>query len=153
MSEITLEAIEAKQTELAALIAKFKADAPRVLKINGADITLVAGEYYAGEVLNHDGSLKHRLVFVSISDESSFDFDDAQTYASENGGAAPDVQEAALLIANCRQHLPTSGFFWTSKRHETDASYAWDCSLISGGTGYGGTSARGRAVVVRRLIP
>ena len=126
MSEITLEAIETRQQELVALIAKYKAEAPRVLNVGAMAIELAAGEHYAGAVLNDDGSVKHHLVLLGDKPDDTLTWQDAKVWAATVHGGLPDRQEAALIFANCKQHVDAR-WHWTCEAYEPNASFAWDC--------------------------
>lgn len=153
MSEITLHDLKSDCAALAARIATYEAKLPRILNIQHAAIELRAGERYAGEVLNADGSLKHRLALVSVS-SIVYDWGDAMAVAARaDDGSAPDRQEGALLIANCKLHLPASGSFWLADEYEGSASHAWCCGFGTGYADYDGKRYERQAVVVRRLNP
>ena len=152
MSEITLEAIEAKQTELVALIAKYKADAPRILTIPAITIELLAGEHYAGAVLNADGSVDHHTVLMAARTTKDGDWQQQMDWAANLGGDLPSPEEASLIFANCKAYVPHR-WHWTNRPYETDASYAWYCYFNSGGQNYTDKSAKGAGVAVRRLKP
>ena len=71
MPAITLDAIEAKQTELSKLIAQFKDQAmqPTLRVLQEVEIELHPGEHYAGPVLDADGNLMRALaVYMAGTD-------------------------------------------------------------------------------------
>ena len=152
MSEITLHALKSDYVALGARIAAYEAKLPHILNIAAAAIELRAGENYAGEILNADGSLNYRLALVSVSDDNH-DWASAGDYAKSMGGKRPNFAERALLIANCKPHLPASGTFWLGEEYEGNASVAWHCYFGNGYTIPGSKSVEARAVVVRRLNP
>lgn len=149
---VTLQDLESRQTELAALIQKFKAEQPAVLQIDSAEIHLQQGERYAGTVLNADGTIKHHLVLMAPRPDCSLNWDDAMAWAQKVGGSLPDHQEQALLFANCKPHLDDV-WHWSFQQHETNASYAWYCNARNGHQYYFHKSAEGAAVAVRRVTP
>jgi hypothetical protein len=150
---ITLQQIQERQQELAALIAGFEAQAARgrVITIDGAEIELQPGEQYAGAVLDAEGQHKHHLVLMAAVPDGDLNWADAKAWAEKVGGSLPDRQEQALLYANCKPHLKAQ-WHWSSEAHATDASYAWLCDFDGGSQGYGRKSYEGHARAVR-LIP
>ena len=147
MSTITLESIEAKQTELQQLITKFKADQPRPLPVPAAAIQLANGEHYAGLVLDADGNPSHHVILLP-GDEDDLTFYQAKEWAAKQGGELPSRPVAALLFANVKASLQL-GWHWTSE--EFDASFAWICYFDDGHQFYGRKSFEGSAVAVRYI--
>jgi hypothetical protein len=147
---ITLQQIQARQSELADLIAKFtaQAQATRVITIDEADIELQPGEQYAGAVLDAEGQHKHHLVLMAAVPEADLNWADAKAWAEKVGGSLPDRQEQALLYANCKPHLKAT-WHWSSE--EEGASYAWSCTFDGGSQGYFRKGAEGAARAVRRV--
>ncbi len=153
MSEITLEAIEAKQTELADLIAKFKlqpAAGPVLHRFGEVEIELHPGEHYAGMVLDQEGKLLHHLVLMAVTPGKKLEWQEAMDWAKEVGGELPTRQEQALLYANCKPHLKPE-WHWSSETHKDDASCAWLCYFRDGTQHYTLKSYDGCAVAVRRI--
>ncbi len=153
MSEITLEAIEAKQNELADLIAKFKAvpaAGPVLHRFGEVEIELHPGEHYAGMVLHPDGHLMHHLVLMAANPGKKLEWQEAMEWAKRIGGELPTRQEQALLYANCKPHLKPE-WHWSSETHADDASYAWSCYFGNGYQGHDHKSYDGCAVAVRRI--
>lgn len=153
MSSITLEAIEARQTELNQLIAQFKADAANqrtILVINEAAIGLDPGEHYAGTILDESGQVVHHLVLMTQQPDKKLTWQAANEWAASVGGALPTRQEQALLYANCKPHLKPE-WHWSSETHADDASYAWDCLFHDGTQSFHSKSSEGAAVAVRRV--
>lgn len=152
MPAITLDAIEAKQTELSKLIAQFKdqATGPVVHTFAQVEIVLDPGEHYVGPVLDADGNLMHHLVLMAQRPTSKLAWQAATDWADSIGGTLPTRQEQALLFANCKPHLKP-GWHWSSETHKDDASYAWHCNF-DGGIQYGHLkSYEGSADAVRRI--
>lgn len=153
MSEITLEAIEAKQNELADLIAKFKAvpaAGPVLHRFGEVEIELHPGEHYAGMVLDQEGKLVHHLVLMAATPGKKLEWQEAMDWAQAVGGELPTRQEQALLYANCKPHLKPE-WHWSSETHADDASIAWGCDFFNGCQDLIRKSYDGCAVAVRRI--
>jgi len=130
---VTIEAIQARQTELAAMIQAFQEQATSVtcIEIEEATIELQPGERYAGAVLDEDGDHMHHLVLMAQRPGKKLNWQAAMDWAQSIGGSLPSRQEQALLFANCKPHLE-GVWHWSSQTHEDDASFAWDCDFING---------------------
>jgi hypothetical protein len=151
MTAITMEAVKAKQAELAAMIEKLQAQAEEItlLTIPEASIELRAGEHYAGTVLDADGNVRHHLVLMAETPASKLNWNDAKAWAESVGGALPNRQEQALLFANCKPHLEPA-WHWSSQEYESDAAYAWHCYFGYGNQNINPKSYEGCARAVRR---
>jgi len=150
MTTVTLEAVHARQAELAAMIeALARQSAATTTVLPAVELTLHPGEHYAGPVLDADGQIQHHLVLMAAKPDGRMEWADAMAWAQRVGGHLPTRQEQALLFANCRPHLEAT-WHWSS---ETEGeSYAWLCHFGHGTQYYGHRSAEGCAVAVR-LIP
>ena len=153
MSVITIEAIQAKQSELEKLIQQFQAqpiEQSREIDIEGNVISLAPGEHYAGAVLDAKGNHMHDLVLMPQRHGERVNWKAALEWAEEIGGALPTRQEQALLFANCKPHLE-GVYHWSCEEYEGDASFAWHCTFGYGGQ-YGDLKGNElAAVAVRRL--
>jgi len=157
VSEITLEAIEAKQTELADLIAKFKLQpaAGPILhrfailhRFGEVEIELHPGEHYAGMVLDQEDKLVHHLVLMAATPGKNLEWQEAMDWAQAVGGELPTRQEQALLYANCKPHLKPERH-WSSETHADDASYyARGCAFAYCYQSYAANRDDGCAVAV-----
>ena len=149
---VTIEALEAKQTELSLLIAQFKAEAlkPVLFVLHEAAIELQLGERYVAPVLNESGNVTHHLVLMAQRPEKKLNWQSAIDWAESIGGSIPTRQELSLLFANCKPHLEP-GWHFSSETHEDDASYAWVCYFHDGGILDNHKSVEGSAVAVRRV--
>lgn len=128
---ITIEQLEAKHSELADLIAKFRAQpAPRRVLELTAEISLNEGEHYAGLVLKADGTPSHHLILLPGEGED-LQWTAAVEWAEKAGGALPTRQEQALLYANLKDQFKPE-WYWSGEEHE-DGSYAWYQDFDSGG--------------------
>ena len=153
MSAITLEAIQAKQTELAKLIQQFGEQpkaASRTIEVDARYIELEPGEHYAGAVLDADGNHMHDLVLLPQRHGKRLNWKAAMEWAEEVGGALPTRQEQALIFANYKPHLE-GVYHWSCEEHEDDASYAWDCGFDDGTQDDDHKLSELAAVAVRRL--
>ncbi len=152
MPAITLDAIEAKQTELSKLIAQFKdqATGPVVHTYVQVEIVLDPGEHYAGPVLDENGALMHHLVLMAQHPTGKLAWQAATDWADSIGGTLPTRQEQALLFANCKTHVKPE-WHWSSQTHEDDASFAWSCVFDDGGQDDSHKSYEFSAVAVRRV--
>ena len=134
MSAVTLEVIQAKQTELEKLIQQFQSqpiEQGREIKIEGNVISLAPGEHYAGAVLDADGARLHDLVLMPQRHGKRLNWKAALEWAEEVGGALPTRQEQALLFANCKPHLE-GVYHWSCEEYEDDTRYARSCYFSSG---------------------
>jgi len=153
MTAVTLELIQAKQTELASMIAQLTAapkQTPTTIEIEEDSVELAVGEHYAGAVLDANGQHMHHLVLMAAKAEQDMTWQAALEWAEAEGGALPTRQEQALLFANCKPHLKPR-WHWSCEEHENDASYAWGCHFYGGDQDYGLKSYEGGAVAVRRV--
>jgi hypothetical protein len=153
MTAVTIELIQAKQTELAALIEQLQATPMQVsttIYIEEETFDLAPGEHYAGAVLDANGQHMHHLVLMAAKPESDLTWKAALEWAEEVGGALPTRQEQALLFANCKPHL-TPSWHWSCEEHETEASYAWPCTFHDAKQYGFHKSYEGSAVAVRRI--
>lgn len=152
MSEVTLEAIKAKQTELADLIAKFTTPAPPAVLhcYREFQVLLKDGERYAGPVLDADGGVSHHLVLMAEKPDDTMTWKDALAWAALVGGSLPTRQEAALIFANCKPHVGAE-WHWTSEEYEGNDSYAWYCYFSNGSQGCNDKDDGGTVRAVRRV--
>ena len=153
MTAVTIELIQAKQTELAAMIAQLQATPAQIsttIYIEEETFDLAPGEHYAGAVLDANGLHMHHLVLMAAKPEGDLNWTAALEWAEEAGGALPTRQEQALLFANCKPHL-TPHWHWSCEEHETEASFAWHCYFNYGLQSNTLKSYEGGAVAVRRV--
>ena len=153
MTAVTIELIQAKQTELAAMIAQLQATPAQIsttIYIEEETFDLAPGEHYAGAVLDANGLHMHHLVLMAAKPEGDLNWTAALEWAEEAGGALPTRQEQALLFANCKPHL-TPHWHWSCEEHETEASSAWSCDFYDGSQRLTHKSYEGGAVAVRRV--
>ena len=153
MTAVTIELIQAKQTELAAMIAQLQATPAQIsttIYIEEETFDLAPGEHYAGAVLDANGLHMHHLVLMAAKPEGDLNWTAALEWAEEAGGALPTRQEQALLFANCKPHL-TPHWHWSCEEHETEASSAWDRNFHDGDQSLTRKSYEGGAVAVRRV--
>lgn len=133
MTAITLQQLEAKRTELADLIAKFKAqpaEAGQGVQL-AVDHQLQPGEVYAGVVLRGDGTPDYHLVLLPHKPDGDLAWQAAKDWAQSVGGELPTLSELSLLYANHKARFEPS-WYWSCVPHATDGSYAW-CQGFSNG--------------------
>lgn len=153
MPEVTLELVQAKQTELAALIQRLQAAAAvTTLILPAVEIALHADEHYAGVVLDDEGRVVHHVVLMAQRPDERLGWKAAMAWAKEVGGELPTRQEQALLFANCKQHLEAD-WYWSSEVYAADSAYAWCCHFGDGDQYYYRQVSDGCAVAVRRVNP
>jgi hypothetical protein len=152
MTQVTLEAVQAKQSELAAMIEQLQQQAAKstLLVIPEAEIELRTGEHYAGTVLDENGSVKHHVVLMAAKSEGRLDWQSAMDWAKGVGGELPTRQEQALLYANCKAQFEAE-WYWSNQQHETNGSYAWYCYFDDGTQDLHLKSFEGCARAVRRV--
>ena len=150
MPTVTLTEIQARQSELAGLIAQFQSQAPTTIEIEEDSIELDDGEHYAGAVLDEFGAHQYHLVLMAAKPPGYLAWQPVLEWAEQVGGALPTRQEQALLFANCKPHL-LPRWHWSCEAHETEASYAWDCDFNNGRQYDTRKSYEGGAVAVRRV--
>jgi hypothetical protein len=148
MSDITLEAAEAKLTELTELIAKLRTQSVTIT-LPEKTIVLQPGERYAGAVLAADGKVSHHLVLLAAKPDGDLAWQPAMDWAKSVGGTLPTRQEQALLYANCKDAFEER-WHWSCQPHETNASYAWFCDFYGGHQDGYPKSYEGCARAVRR---
>ena len=154
MSAITLEAVKARQAELAQMIEQLTdaaaARKPTRLLLPEVQIELQPGERYAGPLLDADGQVQHHLVLMPQRPDDKLNWQAAMGWAESVGGTLPTRQEQALLYANCKRHLAPV-WHWSCETYENGASYAWNCDFFNGSQVYDLKSYEGGAVAVRRV--
>ena len=150
---ITLEKLEAKQTELSALIEKFKAQKSTLslFPISIPFPELNEGEEFAGAIVRPNGSTDI-VILLPGEMPGKANFKDCAKWAKSVGGVVPDKLASALLFETMNDKLQKD-YYWTSSlRSEGDAfvqhfSYGhqiWDYIL---------DEARCRAVRLIQLNP
>ncbi|MBY0469148.1 MAG: DUF1566 domain-containing protein [Burkholderiaceae bacterium] len=152
MTEVTLEQVQAKQAELAALIARLAEPKTTTLQLPATTIVLQPGEHYAGARLNADGTIASHLVLMAAKPAGTLAWQEAMDWAASVGGELPSRAEMALLYANCRDHVDPE-WHWSRETHASDASFAWICLFGDGLVSYTLKSFEGRARAVRRFNP
>ena len=146
---ITLEAIKAEHSKLAAMIAQFEAQATEPIRLPEQWIELAGGEHYAGIVVGKDGESSYHLILLPAAAEK-LTWAKAKELAAAAGGELPTRREQSLLFANLRKQFE-SAWYWSGEQYAADSVFAW-CQHFFSGTQYGNHTARGlRARAVRRV--
>lgn len=132
MTAITLEAIEAAQKRLEAMIAAFRAQP--VFPITISAPALKPGEKFIGVILSADGSRRHALILLPGEIEEAT-WKRATEWAAKQGGKLPDRLEGALLFATLKNEFKPE-WYWTRERHAgyaDSADSAWCQAFLDGG--------------------
>ncbi|WP_454674862.1 DUF1566 domain-containing protein [Achromobacter pestifer] len=145
---ITLQAIEAKHAEVAAMLVAYKQQQPTTRRVPEALIKLGQDEHYAGIVLDGDGNPSHHIILLpgQIEDVS---WSTAKAWAEKQGGELPTRQEQALLFANIKGQFD-SRYYWSGEQYSADN--AWIQNFVDGDQNIGGKDDSSRARAVRRLV-
>lgn len=113
---------------------------------NACPVDLNDGERYAGEILNLDGTLSHRIVLLPGSFSGTWA--DSKAWAASIGGDLPTRRELSLLKANVADAFGNE-YHWSSELHE--GGEAWGQNFLRG---YQTANRQGdeyRARAVRRV--
>ena len=149
MTTVTIEAVVAKQAELAKMIEALQCATTFSYGIPEALIELKPGERYAGIVLAEDGEPAHHLILLP-GEAEDLNWEDAKSWATEQGGELPTRQEQALLYANLKAQFKPN-WYWSSQAHETESSWAWSQHFNRGSQDNRHENDEFRARAVRRL--
>ena len=110
------------------------------------------GGTYAGLSRGEDGEPDGHIVLLDARPEKNLKFDDAWKWAEalSDGARLPRRFEAALLYANLRDKIDTTGWYWTGT--QSSAGSAWVQYFYLGLQHFRSKDFEGRAVAVRRLV-
>jgi hypothetical protein len=151
MPEITLAAIEARQSELSQQIELLKRQSQATtLSLPAAQVQLLPGERYVGPILKRDGTVDYQLIWLGIKPDG-LNHAAAVAWPKTLGGKVANKHEIRLIQANAPDLLPTSGACWLEE--EEGSSYAWCCYFINGTINFFDRSSQLGAVAVRRVNP
>ena len=147
---ITLEKLEEKQTELGALIEKFKAQEsvknlfPLTLNLPA----LAKNEKFVGFIMSADGTKKHAIILLD-GEKQDVTWSKAKEWAKSIGGDLPDRVESALLFNTLKSEF-SSKWYWTNEAY--GSSRAWVQGFGVGDQDYCGyVTSNYHARAVRRL--
>ena len=100
-------------------------------------------EKYAGFTMKDGKPFEHIILLPGKSEE--VEWEEAKTFAAEQGGRLPNRQEGALLYANLKEDFDAD-WYWLADEHSSD--FAWIQYFYYGGQDYGvkGDSSLARAV-------
>ena len=156
MTPTTLAAIEAAHQklgsefqELTDMIAAFKAQPLRAVRIAETEIELRPDEHYAGIVLDEDGTPSHHLILLP-GDVDDVTWSKAKEFAAKAGGELPTRREQSMLFANLKGQFEER-YYWSSEQHAAIDDYAWLQDFGYGDQNSDIKSAELRARAVRRL--
>lgn len=150
MGTITLEKIEKKHSEIAAMIAEFKAQSITEFVFPETQIELRHGEHYAGLIIGKDGESSYHLILLP-GEAESVNWQAAKDWATSIDGELPTRREQSLLYANLKEEFKES-WYWSGEQHASDSGDAWCQTFGDGGQSYGSKSSNFRARAVRRLV-
>ncbi len=149
---ITLEQIEADHARIGAMIEAIKKQGQATeYRIEAITIPLAAGERFAGQVLNEDGTLSHYLILLP-GDADGITWPDAKAWAAERGGELPTRREQSLLFANLKGEFEERAY-WSAEAHESESGWAWCQYFTIGPQRHSPQTSEFRARAVRRFIP
>jgi hypothetical protein len=120
---LTLESIQAEQSKLAAMIAKFAEQSITEYIFPRAEIALKLGEHYAGIILGKNGESSYHLILLAES-RKSIRWKDALDWAESINGELPTRREQSLLFANLKEQFE-SEWYWSSEQNATYSSRVW----------------------------
>lgn len=147
---ITLEAIKAEQTRIAAMIAEFeKQPAALAFPISIQFPTLAEGEKFVGVIISADGSRKHAVILLP-GEADPADWKKQLKWAESIGGELPGRVESALLFAAMKNEFKEE-WYWTREQHAAYSDYAWLQGFAYGSQYDYDTDGKFRARAVRRL--
>ena len=151
MTTITLEAIEAEQQKIAAMIAALKKQGEEKASFvfPEATIELSPGEEYAGLIVGKDSEPSYHLVLLP-GDPEDLMWQDAIAWAKGQGGELPTRREQSLLFANLKESFAARPY-WSAQEYESNKKYAWYQNFYAGTQGGHLNSSPLRARAVRRL--
>ena len=144
---ITLDAIKAEQSKIAAMITAFEQQPSYPITIPFP--TLNQGEKFIGVIISADGSKRHALILLP-GEKTDIKWAEAMNWAKSLGGELPDRCESALLFATMKDEFSPE-WYWTREQHATDSGYAWGQTFYYGSQYISHKSYEGRARAVRRL--
>lgn len=113
-------------------------------------ITLPAlqeGEKYAGFTIKDGKPFEHIILLPGKSEE--VEWEEAKTFATEQGGRLPNRQEGALLYANLKYQFEED-WYWLADEHSSGS--AWFQYFSDGYQGYGDKYDDNLARAVRSVV-
>lgn len=148
---ITIEAIKAEQTKIAAMIAAFETQSSETTEIHFPEvlIELKHGEHYAGLITSKDGEASYHLILLP-DQVSEITWIDAKAWAKDQGGELPTRREQSLLYANLKEEFEER-YYWSNEQSASYSDCAWFTYFGNGGRTYNGVTAELIARAVRRL--
>jgi hypothetical protein len=121
---ITLEAIKAEQSKIAAMIAAFEQQpAAPVFPITVPAPQLNDGEKAVAAFITADGSRRYWLILLPEKAEPA-DWKTQLAWAESLGGELPDRIEGATLNAVMNDEFEPEPY-WTREQHAAYSDYAW----------------------------
>jgi len=109
---------------------------------------LKEGEYYAGAIINPDGTGHHVILLADDHDDTTWK--EAMAWAKEQGGDLPNRVESAMLFNQSKDQFKQERY-WTNEQHASYSDSAWSQYFGNGLQYYGSKYTELRARAVRRL--
>lgn len=150
MGTVTLEKIEKKHSEIAAMIAEFKAQSTTEFVFPETQIELRHGEHYAGLIIGKDGEPSYHVILLP-GEAESVNWQAAKDWAASIDGELPTRREQSLLYANLKEEFKEA-WYWSGEQHASNSSHAWYQTFEDGYQNYYNKINTFRARAVRRLV-
>jgi hypothetical protein len=109
---------------------------------------LKEGEYYAGAIINPDGTGHHVILLADDHDDTTWK--EAMAWAKEQGGDLPNRVESALLFNQSKDQFKQERY-WTNEQHASTSNSAWGQHFFNGNQDSYYKTGELRARAVRRL--
>jgi hypothetical protein len=109
---------------------------------------LKEGEYYAGAIINPDGTGHHLILLPDDHDDTTWD--KAMEWAKEQGGDLPNRVESALLFNQSKDQFKQE-WYWTNEQYSAVSGCAGYQNFYDGGQSRVSKDNEFRARAVRRL--
>ena len=149
---ITIEAIKAEQTKIAAMIAAFELQSSETAEIHFPEvlIELKHGEHYAGLITSKDGEACYHLILLP-DQASELTWINAKAWAKDQGGELPTRREQSLLYTNLKEEFEEH-YYWSNEQSASYSDCTWSTNFFNCNQYADNATAELRARAVRRLI-
>lgn len=125
-----IEELKDLQTRFEKLLAEYEQSTLPVTEyvVPATTIALQPGERYAGLLLDDKGNPSHHLILLP-GDADDSTWNNAQTWATEQGGELPTRREQSLLFANLKGEFQPA-WYWSCEANGNAS--AWGQSFTDG---------------------